>query len=402
MPITLTSEQFVKAAPAEVYRAFTRAMILHEWLCDYATVAPRPGGRMYLWWNGDFYSAGEYIELKENEFVKFKWFARGEPGPSEVAVTLTPKDSGTLVTLAHTVPSGEGWEERLKGFKTEWDSTLPNLASVLETGLDRRIFDRPMLGIQVSDFSAEIARAAGIPVNEGIRLAEAVEGMGAQAAGLKKDDVIVEFAGRPITNDFSSLAQALQGKKGGDRVQVTFYRGPEKHTVSMELTKRPVPQIPAEPAELAKQVRAKYDQGLEILEKAFAGVGEAEASHSPAPGEWSAVQTLAHLVHTERGWLANIDDAVGGYERLADDFGGNITAHIDATVTAFGGVPGLMEEMKRLAAEVVAYLAALPPEFVANKNAYLNVGNVMLNGMLPHTQSHIDQINNSIAAARHV
>lgn len=400
MSQTVVSEQFIKSAPPQVYLAFTRSLLLRQWLCDFATVLPRPGGRMYLWWNGDFYSAGEYTALEENKMVKFKWQARFEPGPSEVTVTLTPKDEGAYVRLEHTVPDGEDWKERAAGFKAEWDRTLPNLAALLETGLDRRIYDRPMLGIQISDFSAEIAKAAGVPVSEGMRLADTVEGMGARAAGLKQDDVIVEFDGKQITNDFGTLSLALQGKKGGDKVEVIFYRGPEKKTVTMELTRRPVPDVPPEPAKLAAEVRARYDQGLKLLEEAFAGVSEAEASHSPAPGEWSARQTLAHLIHTERGWLVNIDDVVGGYERNADDFGGNINAHIDATVTAYGGVAGMMDEMKRLAAEVAATLANLPPEFVARKSDYLNVGNTLLNGMLPHTQSHIEQIKKAIAAAR--
>jgi uncharacterized protein YndB with AHSA1/START domain len=400
MSQTVVSEQFIKAKPEEVYLAFTRSILLREWLCDFATVAPRPGGRMYLWWNGDFYSAGEYVELAENEMVKFKWHARFEPGPSEVIVKLAPKDLGTLVTLAHTVPDGEDWKERAAGFRSEWDSTLPNLASVLETGLDRRVYDRPMLGISINDFSAEIAKACGIPVSEGIRLADAAQGMGAHAAGLRQDDVIVEFDGKPITNDFGTLALALQGKKGGDKVQVSFYRGAEKHTVTMELTKRPIPDVPAIPKELAARVQAKYDEGLKLLKETFAGVTEAEADRQPTPGEWSAKQTLAHLIHTERNWLSNIDDVVGGYDRNSDDFGGNINVHINATVAAFGSITEMMEEMKRLAAEAVAYLGNLPPEFVARKSSYLQVGNVMLNGMLPHTLSHIDQIKNAIAAAK--
>jgi len=400
MSQTVVSEQFVKIAPKEVYPALTRAILLRAWLCDFATVTPRPGGRMYLWWNGDFYSAGEYVELKENELVKFKWHSRIDPAPSDVTVHLAAQNGGTLVRFEHAVPDGEEWKGRADGFKSHWDSSLPNLASVLETGLDRRIYDRPMLGIQISDFNAEIAKAAGIPVSEGMRLAEAAEGMGARAAGLRQDDVIVEFNGKKITNDFGTLVLALQGKKGGDKVEVVFYRGPEKHTVTMELTKRPVPDVPASPKELAEKVRAKYDEGLALLTDTFAGVSGPEANRQPAPGEWSAIQTLAHLVHTERNWLANIDDVVGGYERNGDDFGGNINAHINATVAAFGSVAALMDEMRLLSKEVVAYLASLPPKFVARKGNYLEVGNTMLNGMLSHTLSHIDQIKNAIAAAK--
>jgi uncharacterized protein YndB with AHSA1/START domain len=225
MSTTVTSEQLIKATPMEVYYAFTHASALHEWLCDFATVAPRPGGRMYLWWHGDFYSAGEYIALEENETLKFKWFARFEPAPSEVSVIITPQANGTLVTLHHIVPDGDDWKERAQGFKNEWDSTLSNLASVLETGLDRRTFDRPMLGINISDFNPEIAKKLQVPVSQGVRLEDVRQGMGAYAAGLCKDDIIVELDGKLITNDYGSFVAALSGKKGGDKVKVVYYLG---------------------------------------------------------------------------------------------------------------------------------------------------------------------------------
>jgi len=399
MGTTVTSQQLVKATPDQVYYAFTHAGALTEWLCDFATVAPRPGGRMYLWWNGDFYSAGEYIELKENKSIKFKWFARFEPAVSEVLVTLAKRKNDTLVTMAHTVPDGKAWAKRSVGFKAEWDSTLPNLAAVLETGLDRRIFDRPMLGINISDFSAAIAKAIGVPVKEGIRIDDARPGLGAHAAGLCKDDVIVEMNGRKITTDFSTFAAALHGKKGGDKVAVTFYRGAAKKTVTMELSKRPVPDIPWQPAELAKRVRARYDDSIARLEEAFRNVSESEADREPAPGEWSAKQTLAHLIHTERGWVSNLDDVVGGYPRNGDDWGGNLPAHIHATVKAYGTVKGMIDELKRLAVEVVAFIEALPPAFVERKASYFLSAAQILE-LESHTISHIDQINAAIDAAR--
>jgi uncharacterized protein YndB with AHSA1/START domain len=399
MSTTVTSEQFIKATPVQVYYALTHATALHEWLCDFATVAPRPGGRMYLWWHGDFFSAGEYISLEENKSVKFKWFGRSEPAATEVTVTLTPKTDGTLVVFNHIVPDGDEWKQRAQGFKTEWDSTLPNLASVIETGLDRRTFDRPMLGINISDFNPEIAKTLQVPVSQGVRLDEVRQGMGAYAAGLCKDDVIVELDGKLITNDYGSFVAALSGKKGGDKVQVVFYRGTQKKTVTMELTKRPVPDITWNPVELAKQVRLKYDDALGRLEACFKDVSEAEADREPAPGEWSAKQTLAHLIQSERGWIANLDDSVGGYERLADDWGGNLPAHVNATVKAYGTVRGLLDELKRLSVEMVAFLAALPNSFVERKASYFLTAAQMLE-LESHTISHTDQINAASAAAR--
>jgi uncharacterized protein YndB with AHSA1/START domain len=399
MLTTVKAEKFVKASPAQVYYAFTHAIALHEWLCDFATVAPRPGGRMYLWWHGDFYSAGEYTALEENKSVAFTWFGRGDPGPSQVKVTLEPKDGGTNVVMAHTIPDWTGWKSSPEEFLREWADSLENLAQVLETGLDKRTFDRPMLGINIRDFSPEIAKALGVPVTQGVRLDNLLEEMGAYKAGLRKDDVLVQLAGKPITNDYGSLVASLQGRKGGDKVEVVFYRGPEKKTVTMELTRRPMPEIPWEPVELAKAVRLKYDEALATLEQCFAGVSETEADLRPAPAEWSAKDTLAHLIQTERNSVANLDDVVGGYERLSDDWGGNIDAHIQATAAAYKTVQGMLDELKRLTAEVVAFLAALPPEFIARKSSYFLWAWQLLQGQ-SHTLSHVEQIKVAISAAR--
>ena len=72
---TVTAEVFVKASVKWAYRAFTNSTALNEWLTDVSTVSPHVNGRMYLWWLGDFYSSGHYLELEENKKVKFRWFS---------------------------------------------------------------------------------------------------------------------------------------------------------------------------------------------------------------------------------------------------------------------------------------------------------------------------------------
>ena len=42
----LKFETYIPARPEQVFYAFTNASALREWLCDLATVDPRPGGRM--------------------------------------------------------------------------------------------------------------------------------------------------------------------------------------------------------------------------------------------------------------------------------------------------------------------------------------------------------------------
>lgn len=270
---------------------------------------------------------------------------------------------------------------------------------MLETGLDRRTFDRPMLGINIGDFNPEIARSMQVPVSQGVRLDDVRSDMGAAAAGLCKGDVIIELDKKPITNDYGSLMAALLGKKGGDKVEVVFYRGPKKMTVMMQLSKRPVPDISWDPAELANQVRQKYEDLHSTLEACFKGVSEAEADHEPAAGEWSAKQTLAHLIQTERGQISNLDDAVGGYERLSDDWGGNLDGHIRATVAAYGTYRNMLDELKRLSVEMVTFLAGLPKSFVERKASYFQSASQVLE-LESHTLTHIEQIKSALAAAR--
>src|SRR5690606_29305938 len=140
------------------------------------------------------------------------------------------------------------------------------------TGIDLRIANRPMLGIVPGDFTEEQAKALGVPALEGLRLDGLVDGMGAQIAGLQKDDVLIGMAGKVITSDFNTLTQAIAGKKGGETVEVIFYRGAEKKSVMMTLSKRPMPEVPFNPKELAKQARDLIEPGLNEVEKLFEGV----------------------------------------------------------------------------------------------------------------------------------
>ena len=93
----VTEEVFVLAPAKLAYRAFTNSTSLREWLCDVATVEPHLNGRMYLWWRGDFYSSGHYLELDENKCVRFRWFGNTDPDPTEVTVSVSEKADGTLI-----------------------------------------------------------------------------------------------------------------------------------------------------------------------------------------------------------------------------------------------------------------------------------------------------------------
>jgi uncharacterized protein YndB with AHSA1/START domain len=394
MPI-IKVEQFVEAPVAEAYRAFTNSTALREWLCDYATMTPHVGGRIYLWWNGDFYSSGSFTAIDPNRLAAFTWFSRIDPGPSQITIKFTKKRGGTLIKLAHKIPGGAKWKHAPESFKNQWTGSLENLASVLGTGIDLRIANRPMLGININDFSAEIAEKLGVPVSEGIRLSEVLEGMGAQKAGLQKDDVIVEVNGKTMTNQFDTFLQAIQGKKGGDKIDVTFYRGAEKKTVTMELSKRPMPEAIFDAKQLADKMRANRQPVLDELIKVFEGVTEAQASAKPAPGEWSAKEVLAHLIANERFVLSHYDQIVTGYEPQTDGFGDPNPNANTAMIKTFGSYRAMLDEFIRLNEEFFHFIALLPKSFAAHKGSFYRISYEVLIPPL-HLVDHIGQLKNAL------
>ena len=396
---TVSAEIFVNASVKFAYRAFTSSTSLREWLCDVATVEPHPRGRMYLWWRGDFYSSGHFLELEESKRVRFRWFSNIDPAPTEVTVTLTEKDGGVLVRMDHEVPSDPSWAKMGEGFRENWADSLENLKSVLETGIDLRISQRPMMGIIPGDFTEEQAAALGVPVREGMRLDGVVSGMGAQKCGLQKDDVIVEFAGHQIRSDANSFPNAIAGKKGGDKVEVSFYRGPEKKTVTMELSKRPMVDVPFEPAELEKQSRTLYDAALSELEKSFEGFSDAQAMSHPEPGEWSALETVAHLIAGERFNVTFLTSLIDGYEITSDGFGTNVHAQVQATVQAYPSINLMLGALRKAVDETLAYTALIPAEFAANKGSYYRFGSGLLQPNF-HLTAHLEQIKAALAAAK--
>jgi len=226
-----------------------------------------------------------------------------------------------------------------------------------------------------------------------------VEGMGAQKAGLQKDDVLVEMAGHPIRNDPNSLPEAITGKKGGDKIDVVIYRGPEKKTITMELSKRPMPDVPFDPETLVKSARELYEDALAEVEKCFEGVTDDEAMARPDAQEWSALEIVAHLIHGERSNQIFLTDLIDGYERVADGFGSNINAQVQATVAANPSVALMLDALRRTVEETLAYASYLPEEFVANKGSYYRFGFGLLQPNF-HLTAHAGQIRDAIAAAR--
>jgi uncharacterized protein YndB with AHSA1/START domain len=391
---TLTFTRTVAATPAEVYRAFTTPTALRDWLCDAAQIDPRLGGRVYCWWNQGYYTAGVITGLTRDEHLAFTWQGPGEP-PGAVRAVFAATDGGAVVTVTYDgddAPAGQAPVARI------WEAALENLQSILEDGVDLRVARRPMFGLSNGDeLNATRAAQLGVPVTEGIWIGGLVEGLAGANAGLQRDDVVVRLDDHPITT-FASFLAVLQGHQAGDCLPVTFYRGAAQHTATLELSRRPPPDVPADGAALAAAARAAYDTCEAELAACLAGLSEADADYRPGPEEWNAKEILAHLIAVEidtHAWI------IGVLEDNPSDqpFHNNFPQRMRAIAAASPTVADLAAEIRRQGAVNRGMLESLPPE-VGRRRHVLAPLTLWINGMADHNREHFAEIRALVEAAQ--
>ena len=99
---------------------------------------------------------------------------------------------------------------------------------------------RAVLGIRGGDVlnyinaQKEEKKEVDLGTNEGVYVAEVVEGSSAEAAGIKKGDVIVAVDGKKVTK-MSELQELLSKKRPGEQVNLTYLHNKDKHSKSVVL-----------------------------------------------------------------------------------------------------------------------------------------------------------------------
>ena len=277
----------------------------------------------------------------------------------------------------------------------DWPEALENLVTLLEDGVDKRQFDRPMMGIFINGLlDAKQAEDLGVPVETGVVIGGVVDEMGAQKAGLQQNDVLVGLAGHEIT-DFPSIGKAIADKKAGEEVNFTVYRGAEKMSFAVELGKRPLPNYPTTAAGLAEQTAQMFAELDQELDAVFADVSEEAASKRPAPAEWSAKETVAHLLYTER-WIHLAISMIIGGQRTPGFY--NDLGTIAAMADGYATTAEIVTELKRAEATTVRAMANLTDAFVANKSRYFFLAG--LPQFTPgHHRLHFQQMKAAIESA---
>jgi serine protease DegQ len=104
--------------------------------------------------------------------------------------------------------------------------------------LERGEVRRPYLGVDVTQVTPEFAEAFGLDVDEGVAVEQVFSDSGAERAGLRGGDVIVEVEGQP-TPAVEDLFARLRDFEPGDTVTLEIVRGDERRTVEVTLGERP-------------------------------------------------------------------------------------------------------------------------------------------------------------------
>jgi uncharacterized protein YndB with AHSA1/START domain len=138
----IVREVHIDASPETVFPFFTEPDKMTRWLCDEATVDPRPGGINHQTHPGDaehtegpYYMRGEFVEVSPPTRVVFTWGFENpgvavRPGESTIEVTLEPEGDGTRVRLVHRdLPESERADHA-----AGWPQVLERLVVAVEGG----------------------------------------------------------------------------------------------------------------------------------------------------------------------------------------------------------------------------------------------------------------------------
>jgi len=97
---------------------------------------------------------------------------------------------------------------------------------------------RGFLGVDIQDLTPELAEYFGLKDTKGVLIPEVHKDSAAEKAGIKPNDIIVEFEGKP-TENAKELQNRVAMLKPGVEVKIVVFRNGKRETLTAELAKRP-------------------------------------------------------------------------------------------------------------------------------------------------------------------
>lgn len=109
-----------------------------------------------------------------------------------------------------------------------------------------RIPDRARLGIRMERLTPVVVEQLGLERGQGVAIVAVVEGTPAEKAGLKANDILLEFGGKPVGDSPEDVARRVNEVKAGEKVDLVVMRKGKKVEVKgIELVGQPAGQRPA-------------------------------------------------------------------------------------------------------------------------------------------------------------
>jgi serine protease Do len=96
---------------------------------------------------------------------------------------------------------------------------------------------RGWLGVQIQDFTPELASSVGMKDQKGAMVASVVDGSPAARAGFEQGDVVIALNGTEVT-DSKVLTRQVASIHAGDKATFTVLRNGARHTITATIEKR--------------------------------------------------------------------------------------------------------------------------------------------------------------------
>lgn len=103
-----------------------------------------------------------------------------------------------------------------------------------------RVPERFRLGVRLERVSELAADQLGLEVARGVGIIGVVEGSAAEKAGFKKNDIVLEFAGKPVTDNPDDFTRQVSDVKAGEKVNAVVMRKGKK----VEIKGIELPDVP--------------------------------------------------------------------------------------------------------------------------------------------------------------
>lgn len=156
--------------------------------------------------------------------------------------------SGMMIGINSAILSPSGGNIGI-GFAIPMNIAKPIIKELIERGY----VARPWLGITGQTLVPEVAKALRLPVERGVMVADVVPGASAQRSGVRGGarqllvgnlimvvggDIITSVDGKKVET-MEDLGNIIRGKKPGDKIEISVYRGDKPLNLTVILTERP-------------------------------------------------------------------------------------------------------------------------------------------------------------------